>query len=369
MQLSISRLSRWGILPALLLAVLATPFSGVTRAATHTSSASSAPINTIVYFPLNSLQPLFRQQINQHVPAAFNSSISTMVNKLPAEDRGWATQMASALLQPSATLTSLQTQPGGLAATIRISLYDGDPKPTTTSLLVTMTMLDAATVQVSAQPLPGNPSIVSGPLTTLQIPFGQLNSINTTPTCGESALGVHLQVPMALAQAPTQGQQIALRSQHLSLPQADQAAMPAYLEIPATSLATLGSGIGTLSLGNNTTARNIQIAVQGSQLVATSDIMLGSSSIVLGKATSYIQPVASQGKLTVHVLKTTMTVFSLFTFPDNTYNQQIEQSLNTKLGNALAGKFYVNNAAIGSNTHVPCAAADSLILTGTTSLG
>jgi hypothetical protein len=210
---------------------------------------------------------------------------------------------------------------------------------------------------------------VSGPLTTLQIRFGQLNSINTTPTCGESALGVHLQVPMALAQAPTQGQQIALRSQHLSLPQADQAAMPAYLEIPATSLATLGSGIGTLSLGNNTTARNIQIAVQGSQLVATSDIMLGSSSIVLGKATSYIQPVASQGKLTVHVLKTTMTVFSLFTFPDNTYNQQIEQSLNTKLGNALAGKFYVNNAAIGSNTHVPCAAADSLILTGTTSLG
>jgi hypothetical protein len=318
---------------------------------------------------LNALQPLFQQQINQHVPAAFNSSISAMVNKLPVEDRGWATQMASALLQPSATLTSLQTQQGGLAATIRISLYDGDPRPTTTSLLVTMKTLDSATVQVSAQPLPGNSSVVSGPLTTLQIPFGQLNSINTTPTCGESALGVHLQVPMALAQeAPTQGQQIALRSQHLSLPDADQAAMPAYLEIPASSLATLGSSIGTLSLGNNMTARNIQIAVQGGQLVATSDIALGSSPLVLGKATSYIQPVASQGKLTVHVLKTTMTVFSLFTFPDNTYNQQIEQSLNTKLGNALDGKFYVNNAAIGSNTHVPCAAADSLILTGTTNL-
>jgi hypothetical protein len=115
-------------------------------------------------------------------------------------------------------------------------------------------------------------------------------------------------------------------------------------------------------------ARNIQIAVQGGQLVATSDITLGSS-LVLGKATSYIQPMASRGKLTVHVLKTTMTVFSLFTFPDNTYNQQIEQSLNIKLGNALDGKFYVNNAAIGSNTHIPCAAADSLILTGTTSLG
>ncbi len=367
MQLSISRLSRWGLLPALLLALLATPFSGVTRAATHAGSATSTPINTIVYFPLNALQPLFQQQINQHVPAAFNSSIGAMVNKLPAEDRGWATQMASALLQPSATLTSLQTQQGGLAATIRISLYDGDPKPTTTGLLVTMTTLDTATVQVSAQPLPGNSSIVSGPLTTLQIPFGQLNSINTTPTCGESALGVHLQVPMALAQAPTQGQQVTLRSQRVSLPAA-QTAMPAYLEIPATSLATLGSGIGTLSLGNNMNARNIQIAVQGSQLVATSDIALGSS-LVLGKATSYIQPVASQGKLTVHVVKTTMTVFSLFTFPDNTYNKQIEQSLNTKLGNALDGKFYVNTAAIGRNTHIPCAAADSMILTGTTSLG
>jgi hypothetical protein len=368
MQLSISRLSCWGILPALLLALLATPFSGVTRAATHANSAESTPINAIVYFPLSSLQPLFQQQINQHVPAAFNSSISAMVNKLPAEDRGWATQMASALLQPSATLTSLQTQQGGLAATMRISLYEGDPKPINTSLLVTMTMLDAATVQISAQPLPGNPSVVSGPLTTLQIPFGQLNSINTTPTCGESALGVHLQVPMALAQAPAQGQQIALRSQHISLPGADQTALPAYLEIPASSLATLGSSIGTLSLGNNMNARNIQIAVQGGQLVATSDITLGSS-LVLGKATSYIQPMASRGKLTVHVLKTTMTVFSLFTFPDNTYNQQIEQSLNTKLGNALDGKFYVNNAAIGSNTHIPCAAADSLILTGTTSLG
>jgi hypothetical protein len=366
MQLSISRLSRWGLLPALLLALLAAPFSGVTQAATHTGSAASTPINTVVYFPLTSLQPLFQQQINQHVPAAFNSSIGAMVNKLPAEDRGWATQMASALLQPSATLTSLQTQQGGLAATIRISLYDGDPKPTTTSLLVTMTMLDGSTVQVSAQPLPGNPSIVSGPLTTLQIPFGQLNSINTTPTCGESALGVHLQVPMALAQAPTQGQQVTLRSQRVLLPAA-QAAMPAYLEIPATSLATLGSGIGTLSLGNNMNARNIQISVQDKQLMATSDITLGSS-LVLGKATSYIQPVASQGKLTVHVVKTTMTVFSLFTFPDNTYNRQIEQSLNTKLGNALDGKFYVNTAAIGSNTHVPCAAADSLILTGTTSL-
>lgn len=366
-------LRRGGFLPMLLLFLLATPFSTATQAAgraVQTNHASSTPINTIVYLPMNAVQPLFQQQVNQQVPIAFNNAISSMVNKMPATDRGWASQMASALLQPSATLVSLKSQQGGLAATIRISLYQGDPSPMSASMLVTMSVKDAATVQVSAQALPGSPTLISGPLSTIQIPFGQLSSINTTPTCGDAALSIHLQVPMSIAQAPTQGRQTMAMGaiQEGTMARAAQANTPAYLEIPASSLSSLGSSIGTLDLGNNMTAKNIQVAVQGGQLVATSDIYLGGT-VLLSKATSFIQPMTSQGKLAVHVLKTTMTVFSLFTFPDNTYNQQIEQSLDTKLGNALSGKFYVNSAAIGSNTHIPCAAADSLILTGTTNLG
>jgi hypothetical protein len=374
MKQIIYRLSRWGVLlPVLLLIQLAMPLSAATQAAIRANSAPATSINATVYLPMGALQPLFQQQIDQQVPTAVNGAIGSMVNKLPSGDRGWATQMASALLQPSATLVSLKPQQDGLAATIRISLYPGDPSPTNASLLVTMSVRDSATVQVSARPLPGNPTLVNGPLTTIQVPLGQLNSINATPSCGDAALAVHVQVPMSLSgQASMQGQTsttMALSTmQEGTMIRAAQTSTPSYVEIPSSSLSSMGSSIGTLSLGNNITARNIQVSVQSGQLITTSDITLGSS-LVLGKATSNMQPVATQGKLTVNVLKTTMTVFSLFTFPDNTYNQQIELSLNTKLSNALGGKFYVNSAAIGSNSHVSCAAADSLILTGSTNLG
>jgi len=374
MKQTIYRLSCWGVLlPALLLIQLVMPLSATTHAATHTKSASTSSINAIVYLPMGALQPLFQQQINQQVPTAVNGAISSMVNKLPTGDRGWATQMASALLQPSATLVSLKPQQEGLAATIRISLYPGDPSPTDASMLVTMSVKDSTTVQVSAQSLPGNPTLVNGPLTTIQVPLGQLNGINATPSCGDAALAVHVQIPMSPgAQASTQGQSpttMAMSTmQEGTMIRTAQASTPAYVEIPSSSLSSMGSSIGTLSLGSNLTARNIQVSVQGGHLVVTSDITLGAS-LVLGKASSTMQPLASQGKLTVQVLKTTMTVFSLFTFPDNTYNQQIEQSLNTKLSNALGGKFYVNSAAIGSNNSVSCAATNSLILTGTTNLG
>lgn len=370
MRQIIYRLSYCGVLlPALLLIQLALPVS-TAQAATHGREDSTNSINATVYLPTGSLQPLFQQQINQQVPTAVNGAISSMVNKLPSGDRGWATQMASALLQPSATLVSLTPQQNGLVATIRISLYPGDPSPTNASILVTMTTRDATTVQVGAQALPGNPTLVSGPLSTIAIPFGQLNSINATPSCGDADLAVHIQVPMSLnGQASTQGQQATTNTiQTATMARVVPTSTPAYVEIPSSSLSSMGSGIGTLALGSNLTAQNIQVAVQGGQLVATSNITLGSS-LVLGKATTYMQPQAVLGKLTVHVVKTTMTVISLFTFPDNTYNQKIEQSLNTKLSNALGGKFYVSSAAIGSNSHVSCAASDSLILTGTTNLG
>jgi hypothetical protein len=129
----------------------------------------------------------------------------------------------------------------------------------------------------------------------------------------------------------------------------------------------MGSSIGSLPINNNLTAQNIQITVQDSNLVITSDIILDSS-FRIGVATTTVQPIAANGDLAVHVLKTDLTVFGIFTFPYDTYDQQIEQTLNAKLSTALAGKFTVTNAAIGPNSHIPCAASDSLILTGMTSL-
>ena len=116
------------------------------------------------------------------------------------------------------------------------------------------------------------------------------------------------------------------------------------------------------------TAKNIQIGVQGSNLLINSDIydsFLGK----IGTAITTVAPTAYGGNLRVHVLSTTISIFGIFTFPYNSYNQQLEQTLNSKLNGSLRGKFYVTHAAIGPNAQLPCAAGDSLVLTGSTSLG
>ena len=43
--------------------------------------------------------------------------------------------------------------------------------------------------------------------------------------------------------------------------------------------------------------------------------------------------------------------------------------MNSQLNGALTGAFYVNQASIGLNTHVPCAAANSLVLAGAITMG
>jgi hypothetical protein len=130
----------------------------------------------------------------------------------------------------------------------------------------------------------------------------------------------------------------------------------------------MGNSVSALPVGNSLTAKNIQIGVQGSNLLINSDIydsFLGK----IGTATTSVAPTAYGGNLTVHVLSTTISIFGIFTFPYNTYNQQIEQTLNSKLNGALGGKFYVARAAIGPNAQLPCAAGDSLVLTGSAPLG
>ena len=363
------------LLTLLILALAVTPVNAATR--THTyARQEAAPLNATAYLSTDSLSPIVQGRVNQQVPSAVSAAIAAIVSKLPANDQSWAGTMASTVIQPTALLTGLVPQQGGLVTSLRVSLYPGDPHPINASLLIKFSVLDSSTVQVSAYPLPGSPTLVNGPITTLHIPIGQLTGINATPGCGDSALAANLQVPISLGGQTTGQIQSSQTSNVLGMVQqplhshmfSTTAAnvVNAYVEVPATSLATLGSGIDVLPITKNLSAQNIQVSVQNGNLIVNSDIMLGS--FRLGTAQTTVQPNATHGNLTVNVMNTTLTVFQIFTFPNNTYNAQIEQLLNAKLGATLSGKFNISTAAIGTNSHIPCAASDSLILTGTTSL-
>ena len=349
--------------------------SAQARALSAQRSRATTSMNAIFYLQSSSLQPIFQSNIDNDVPNAVNSALTGVVNQLPVQDRGWATQMARALIQPSATLTGLTPQQNGILTTVQLSLYPGDPQPTNSQMLVTFNVQDSSTIQVSAQAVSGSPALMTGPIATFQMPVGQLSSIATTPTCGNAALAVQLQFPLSIGSGQPGGtststgqmtQNNAPMRQAYVQQTSTSSAPDSYIEIPASSLVTLGDSIGSLQINSSLTAQNIQIAVQGSDLIITSDIMLGS--FQLATATTTVAPTTANGSLAVKVLKTTLTVFQIFTFPDNSYNQQIEQTLNSDLNGALTGKFTVTDATIGPTSALPCAASDSLVLTGTTNL-
>ncbi len=392
------------ILLLLLVGIFATPGPSVNASKlTVQNKKDVVGLNAKVYLTQSTLKPLFQDRINQQVPGAVDAAINGMVNKLPGANQVWAGQMARALLSPSANLTQLTPQQDGLNAAVRLSLYPNDPKPIDMHMLVKFSVLNASTVQVSAQPLNGSPALVNGPLTTIKVPVGQLNAINATPNCGDANLAIGLQVPVDLAQSNAQPQpntqdnaqadsqasyvqpsvhnpttsasflkhatisQLADFSARKSSKQ--DSAVNSYIEIPADSLSTLGNNVGTIQLNRSLSAQNIQLNVQDSQMVVTADIMgsfLGAP-VRLAKATTNIVPAAQNGKLVLNVQDTQVTV-AIVTFSQNSYNNQIQQLLNDKLGNALGGNFIVTSVSLGGNSPVSCAASDSLMLTGTTNL-
>lgn len=383
------------LLTGLLLGLIVTPAGAASNvgaqfiAPSHTTQRqnNTTSVNATIYITNATLAPIFQSNLNAQVPGAVSSAISGIVGKLPKQDQGWALQMATTLLQPSASLTSLTTQTNGLATSIRLSLYPGDPQPITATMLVSLSVIDSSTVQVSVTPMNGSPTLVNGPLTTFTIPIGQLSSISTTPTCGDSSLAVKLQFPINLGQAQTSGQvqpavlsdffngqqsqpspQTRTASYHTTSAVTPTGNTNSYVELPASSLASIGNTVGSLPVSSSMTAKNIQLGVQGSNMVINSDIY-DSFWGKIGTATTTVAPTTSGGNLNINVLSTNITVLNIFTFPYNTYNQQIQQTLNAKLNGALTGKFYVTQAAIGANSHVPCAASNSLVLTGTANLG
>ena len=364
------RILQVGWIPALAALVLGvtilTPALASNAAAQRTTQtpeqANSSSLNAIVYLTTGSLASTFQNRIDQQVPGAVNAAISNAVSVLPTRDQSWAMEMATTLIQPSATLVNLYPQQGGLSMRLRLSLYPGDPQAITASSLIKFNVLNSSTVQVSATPMNGGPSLINGPLTTFQMPLGSLNSIYSTPGCGSSALALNLQFPVALGQTSSQVQRLTSNISTMVSTKLPAGNINSFIEVPASSLYSLGSSIGSMPAGKSFTARNVRIVVEGSNLHILSDIYW--SGINIGTADTTVAPGAAGGNLVLNVLSTDLSIFNLFTFPLNSYNQQIQQALNAKLGNAFAGKFYVAQAGIGANGLLPCAAGDSLVLAG-----
>src|SRR5262249_31942490 len=115
----------------LIVLVLCMLFSSTVQAASRgallTPANAGAPtsVDADVYLTGQMLQPIFQSTINKSIPQMVSSVLSGMVNKLPPQDQAWALQMANALLQPSATLVSLQPEADGVMTTLKISLYQG----------------------------------------------------------------------------------------------------------------------------------------------------------------------------------------------------------------------------------------------------
>src|SRR6266702_58178 len=343
--------------------VLASNYTARHALQTHTAQqAAGSSLNAIIYLTTGSLASTFQNRIDQQVPNAVNTAIANMVSTLPRQDRAWAYEVATTLIQPSAALVNLAPQQGGLAMVLRLSLYPGDPKAITASMLIRFNVLNSSTVQVSASPMNGGPSLVNGPLTTFHMPLGSLNSINSTPGCGGAALALNLQFPVALGQASSQTQRLASNISTISSKNLLTGNVNSFIEIPAASLSSLSNSIGSMPVGSGFTARNVRIVVRGSNIHILSDIYW--SGLNIGTADTTVAPSAAGGNMVLHVLSTSISIFGLFKFPMNSYNKQIEQTLNSKLGNAFAGKFYVDQAKIGPNSLLPCAANDSLVLTG-----
>ncbi len=368
------RFMRVGLVPMLAVLVLGASFISPALASSNTArhtpqtaqQAESSSLNAIIYLTTGSLASTFQSNISQQVPDSFNTAILNMVSKLPSQDRAWAYEMATTLIQPSATLVNLAPQQGGLAMTLRLSLYPGDPKAITASMLISFRELNSSTVQVSASPMNGGPALMNGPLSTFQIPLGSLNSITSTPTCGSAALALNLQFPVTLGQVQrvtsnTASSQNALTA-NLNAATQDTPGVNSFIEIPAAALSSLSGGLGSMPAGGSFTAKNIRIIVQDGNIHILSDIYW--YGLYIGTADTTVAPSAGGGNLVLHVLSTNLSLFGLFTFPMNSYNKQIEQTLNSKLGNAFSGKFYVAQAEIGPNGLLPCAAGDSLVLTG-----
>ncbi len=308
-------------------------------------TASTVTLNATIYLPTATLQSALQRNVDQ---------------QLQSGNQGWL----ASLLHPS--VTRLTPQNDGLVMTLSQSLLPGGLLPIESSMLLKFNVLNSSTVQVSAQPIPGSPVSIDGPVTQIKVRQGSVNSISPTPNCGDSALAAKLGFPIAIGQAQ-QGKQAKLIQSAEMIQQPSTDAAEAYVEVTSSALASLGNQIGSFPVSENLTAQNIRISVENNEVIVRSDISLWQTGIIVGSSTTHIRPLVDSDNLLLHVTKTDLSI-AFLTFSDDSYNQQIQDQINQQLAGTLGGLFTVTKVAIGSDTHIPCVARDSLILTGTTNV-
>lgn len=362
------------------------------------ASPRTVVLNGTVYLSKATLQQQFQESIDKALPALKEN----IIGGLP----GWSSPFVNSLLQPSIKLVTLTPQPDGLRADLLLSLYSGDPNPTTIGVLVTFKLLNSNTVQVNSQTLSNQPVLLSGPLTTITLPIGQIASIKPTPSCGSAALQIGLQLPIHLNPHNTQtsaGQQNASATGEATAPalllDSDTMAEPvlfsqsatqreqgndqvqkessatkntlaASVELPASALTRLASGLGTITINDNLQAQNLRIYEENGIYHASANIVSnlpGNLTLNPGTVTTTITPQASNGQLKLTATDTTLHI-GFLTLPLDTYNQQITQALTTTINKALQNKVTIDTAGVGPTPQVSCTAADSLLLSGTVAL-
>lgn len=376
-----SRKGRW--LPLLLMLLLGLLAMPVGEGLASPRATTTTPLNTIVYLTEETLQPLFQEQINSKVPLAADQSITDMLANVPEQSKGWSSQMANALIQPAATITDMTTQQDGIATTVQVSLYPGDPFPVESRMLITFSKLDDSTIQVSSEPISGA-TLISGPLTTMKVPMGKLQDVYSTPDCGKCALALELQIDVELDDsappaASSNSAQLARQSfstgnyadpieaSIYSQLSAQASTVDVYVEVSQASLDKLASGIDRLPVSQTMKAQNLRIKIQNGQLVLTADLSPWDTGIALASTTTYIKPATTNGIFHFQVERTDISV-AFITFDGSSYNQQIETLLNTNLLGALGTDFTVTDGKLNDTTLVPCASQPALILTGKTTI-
>jgi hypothetical protein len=308
-------------------------------------TASTITLNASVYIPTATLKSILQSDVNQ---------------QLRSSNQGWL----GSLIHPS--VTRLTPQSDGLALTLSQSLFPGGPPLIDSKTLLKFSVHNASTIQVSAQPMPGSASFLNGPVTQIQVPQGRVNGILPTPNCGESALAVKLGLPISVGQTQ-QGSQASLIQAAAMIQQPSTNTAKAYVEVPSSALASLGNQIGSFPISQNLTAQNIRVGVEHDEIVVRSDVSLWRTGIIVGSSTTSILPLVQNGNLLLRVTGTDLSV-AFWTFPNDSYDQQIQNQINQQLANTLGGLFTITNVSIGRNGHIPCAGSDSLILTGTTNM-
>ena len=337
----------------LLLVALTSPAHASSSKAVIIKYPKDDPTAINVYLTISGMQDQFQQSISQQLPAQFNQSIMDQTKSLPPDTRTLANQLIGEVFQPSANLTQLTPEQGGLVSTINVGLFPNDPNPLSFSMLLSFNKINSHAAEVDASAVPGQPAPpTTGPQSTFDVGgFGTLNSIVPTPGCGNSALKMNISTSQT--PPPQSGGQ--------------GAGFPLFIEVPAAAFQAGAAGAGNMQIGAGFSAQNIQISLQGQGMVVSTQIaFLGQQ---VGSTTTTVQLSAANGTLVGTVTNTQVNVGGLFSLPVDAFNQDIQQMINQELGGMIGNMLNVTSVNFGPTADVPCATPGNMLLGGTAAGG